>query len=375
MELLTRLLQANNEQEVTDALTNTEVYLSNLGESWKPFYSRLESLNSIEPLASLLQELTFQKLSYFNQIKGYPLPSLDLRPEKIREKLFPESSGWQTYRALEEFSDQILVTVDGERFETNLIIRGQAGAPDTNRVASLLMAFCGLNQYCLIVQESKKPQFTLFRRSASGGAESLDSFKINPNSTTDSWIIKLYNYTLPIGGRSVISKDLLDHLQQYLHDTTLPITLRDKSERYSFDRFLTKTTLGLTFKIQKFKAQQIEYCEQVSIGKATINIYLFKKTFPGKHEQTTMNLIKQQYFRYNMHIVFLSGGIVKRYLDQDFLTYKAGLPHLSFFLLISVENTEGKDFNLFKEDLAGYLRGHHRLLALERQYNDELTLG
>ncbi len=59
-------------------------------------------------------------------------------------------------------------------------------------------------------------------------------------------VIKLYSYDLPAGSRSVISRDLNQSINEYLHNPALPILLIDRKERYPHDVGLERVMFGLS---------------------------------------------------------------------------------------------------------------------------------
>lgn len=71
-------------------------------------------------------------------------------------------------------------------------------------------------------------------------------------------VIKLYSYDLPSGSRSVISRDLNQSINEYLHNPVLPIYIIDRAERYPKDRGLERIMFGLTNRLLDQKDEYID---------------------------------------------------------------------------------------------------------------------
>ncbi|MHB1178597.1 MAG: hypothetical protein ACYCZO_09730, partial [Daejeonella sp.] len=200
---------------------------------------------------------------------------------------------------------------------------------------------------------------------------SIIELSLHPEATR---VQKLFQYDLPIGGRSVISKDLLDLIQQTIHDAIIPFSLQDQAGRYGYDRFLTKVSLGLDFKLRRGQKKQLAYLHSDTLNGKTVNIYLFKLRFDRQHEQTTRNTLNQLYFKKDRHIVFLSQGMAIGELGADFIEFSAGLKHLRNHLLVSLGEVSEIEIESLRQMLAAYLAENKMLQRINKMYNEELTI-
>lgn len=69
---------------------------------------------------------------------------------------------------------------------------------------------------------------------------------------------KLYSYDLPPGSRSVISRDLNQRINEYLHDPALPIFIIDRKERYPKNTGLERVMYGLSNRLIDQRDKYVE---------------------------------------------------------------------------------------------------------------------
>lgn len=171
----------------------------------------------------------------------------------------------------------------------------------------------------------KFPLFPLFDREGNR----------NPYGRNAAWgtAIKLYEYTLPAGGRSnvLMADGLMRRTDLLLPDTALPIRFceaRDfKGHAGSFENTLT----GLSVRLEDDKKDNLEdgfptSCPLAASGEAMkATIYAFKKG-------------KAKTYRNDEGIVFTLNGQTHGHLTPDFFHRKAvGLSYLSDSLLVVID--------------------------------------
>lgn len=321
-----------------------------------------------------------------------------------------------------------------EDFETTFLSIGKGNKNDIlfvqgkyNMGGTGSIVFCGKNRYQLIASKkydgSGNFGFTLIRKHPfssedkktkkntwyeyfkidnqipSFAIESLDLCLYEKEFTTGS-IIKLYSYDLPEGARSVISKDLRERVDEYLFEPALPILMVDKEERYPKDRNLQRESFGLKRRLEKGETTDNKYIEDYFLldyestktGKIKITSYVFKIKITDKNVKDSRNIIKNEFFRSNMYVIFTMNGQVQGHLTSEFITRSLKFPLLKDHLLIHIDCTnmeydfrselfmasrdrlkEGEEYRYLRELLATELK-KSKLADIHKARKDSISM-
>jgi len=321
----------------------------------------------------------------------------------------------------EDFESTFLSIGKGNKNDI-LFVQGKYNMGGTGSIV-----FCGKNRYQLIASKrydkSGKFGFTLIRKHPFSEEDKktkkntwYEYFKINseiPSFEIDSLdldlhekefttgsIIKLYSYDLPEGARSVISKDLRERVDEYLFEPALPILMVDKKERYPDDRNLQRISFGLKRRLEKGETVDNKYIddyfvldhESAKTGHTKITSYVFKTKINDKSVKESRNIIKNEFFRSNMYVVFTMNGQVQGHLTSEFITRSLKLPLLKDHLLIHVDCTnmeydfrsqlfmasrdrlkEGEEYRYLRELLAKELK-NSKLEKIHKDRKDSISI-
>ena len=296
--------KAATEAEIEPIIETAEM---DFNINWVPYGNNESYFGVIEnqqasPIPALVEKITnsidaiLMRRCYEKGIDP-KFPDAPKSVEDAVSKFFPNSSNWDLPGKRGQQSESIQIIADGPRKDTSLIIYddGEGQHPENfkDTFLSLLrgnkneiqfvqgkynmggagaVVFCGKKRYQLIASKQFKGDgkfgFTLLRKHPLSveerqtrkntwyeyltiddaipafGIESLDIGLLNRKFTTGS-IIKLYSYQLPIGARSVISRDLNQSINEYLFEPALPIYTIDQKERYPDDINLNRDLYGL----------------------------------------------------------------------------------------------------------------------------------
>ncbi len=321
--------------------------------------------------------------------------------EEAVRRFFSEYKNWDLPRFRKDQAERIQIIADGPKMNTSLIIyddgEGQYPEDFEKTFLSLLrnnkneihfvqgkynmggsgsIIFCGKNKYQLIASKrfdgKGKFGFTLIRRHPltreeeltrrntwyeylriNGKIPSFDIEEINLGLHNRKFktgtIIKLYSYDLPTGSRSVISKDLNQSLNEYLFEPALPLLTIDKKERYPDDKNLERDLYGLKRRLEgdisETKYIEDRFLEEYSsqeIGKIKITCYVFKAKVEGKSIKESKEIIRREFFKNNMYILFSLNGQVHGHYTSEFITRTLKYQLLKEYLLIHVDCTQIK---------------------------------
>lgn len=158
-------------------------------------------------------------------------------------------------------------------------------------------------------------------------------------------IIKLYSYDLPAGSRSVISRDLNQSINEYLHDPALPIFIIDRKERYPKDTGLERVMYGLSNRLvdQKDKYVDRQFSLEITgnqeVGKIRATVTVFKVKNEEKSVKDFKDTIQNEFFKNNMSVAFSLNGQVHGSYSSEFITRALKYRLLKDYLLIHVDCT------------------------------------
>ncbi|PEN07117.1 hypothetical protein CRI93_07425 [Longimonas halophila] len=320
--------------------------------------------------------------------------------EKAVEKYFPEHSNWDLPKFRQEQAEDIQIIAQGLKYTPSLVIydNGEGQHPEDfddtflsllrgnkneihfvqgkyNMGGSGALVFCGDKRYQLIgsrrYDESGDFGFTLLRRHPLSGEErtrkkntwyeylkidgSIPSFPIgngldlglhNRPFTTGS-ILKLYSYNLPSGAKSIITRDLNRHLNEFLFEPALPVyTIEGRRDKYPHDKNPERDLYGLKRRLEDKQDKYIDEtfsldCESEDIGgKIKITCYVFKSRIDGKSVKETKKAIRSEFFQNNMRVVFSVNGQVHGHYTTEFISRSLKYGLLKNYLLIHVDVTD-----------------------------------
>lgn len=325
--------------------------------------------------------------------------------EEARARFFKSHKDWDLPTARRKQSESIQIIADGPKFNTSLIVyddgEGQHPEDFEDTFLSLLygnkneihfvqgkynmggsgaIVFCGKKRYQLVGSKryDKKGEFgfTLIRQHPLSTKEEktkkntwyeylkidgrIPSFPseqqnlgLNNRDFQTGTVIKLYSYDLPAGIRSVISRDLNQSINEYLFEPTLPIITVDKEERYPQDRALQRALYGLKRRLEQDDSKYVEtyFSEEFDdklFGKMKVTCYVFKTKIDDRSVKETKEVIRSEFFKNNMSVLFSVNGQVHGHYTSEFITRSLKLNLLKEHLLIHVDCTN-MDYNFRKE--------------------------
>ena len=316
--------------------------------------------------------------------------------EEARAKFFEDHKHWDLTGPRRKQSESIQIIADGPKFNTSLIVyddgEGQHPQDFENTFLSLLygnkneihfvqgkynmggsgaIVFCGKKRYQLIgskkydntgdfgftlirqhplsIQEEKTKKNTWYEYLKIDGT--IPSFRsdqqnlgLNNRNFDTGTIIKLYSYDLPAGIRSVISRDLNQSINEYLFEPTLPVITVDKEERYPQDRALQRALYGLKRRLEQDDSKYVEtyFSEDFDdklFGKMKVTCYVFKTKIDDRSVKETKEVIRSEFFKNNMSVLFSVNGQVHGHYTTEFITRSLKLNLLKEHLLIHVDCT------------------------------------
>lgn len=433
-EIFDALYSAPTEDAVDDVFSRYPQVFED-DKNWYPLGGNDSNFGVIEnqqssPVAALIEKITnsidaiLMKKCYEAGINPKSLQA----PQSIEEaitKFFPSSKSWDLSKFRKQQAEEIQVLADGPRMDTSLIIydNGEGQHPEEFEATFLSLlrgnkneirfvqgkynmggtgaiVFCGKKRYHLIGSRrfdgTGKFGFTLIRKhplskreqqtkkntwyeylKIGGKVPALDITELDVglyNRTfTTGTVIKLYSYDLPVGSRSVISRDLNQSINEYLFVPALPIYTIDRKERYPYDRALERELYGLKRRLEQDDSRYIEdffseSYEDRKIGKMKVTCYVFKPKIEDKTVKESRESIRREFFKNDMTVLFSVNGQVHAHYTSEFITRSLKFPLLKNHLLIHVECTE-MDMNFRNElfmasrdrlkggDESRYLRG------------------
>ena len=325
--------------------------------------------------------------------------------EEARARFFKNHKNWDMPNARRKQSENIQIIADGPRFNTSLIVyddgEGQHPEDFQNTFLSLLygnkneihfvqgkynmggsgaIVFCGKKRYQLIgskrydntgdfgftlirqhplnTQEEKTKKNTWYEYLKINGTipsfhSEQQNLGLNNRLFRTGTVIKLYSYDLPKGIRSVISRDLNQSINEYLFEPTLPVITVDKKERYPQDRALQRVLYGLKRRLEQDDSKYVEtyFSEDFDdklFGRMKVTCYVFKTKIDDRSVKETKEVIRSEFFKNNMSVLFSVNGQVHGHYTSEFITRSLKLNLLKEHLLIHVDCTN-MNYNFRKE--------------------------
>jgi hypothetical protein len=175
---------------------------------------------------------------------------------------------------------------------------------------------------------------------------SMDLNLYDREFTTGS-VLKLYSYNLPSGAKSIITRDLNRHLNEFLFEPALPIyTVEGRTDRYPHDKNPQRDLYGLKRRLEKQEEKYIDEkfsltCSKEEIGgEIEITCYVFKARMEGKDVKETKRAIRDEFFQNNMRAVFSVNGQVHGHYTKEFISRSLKFGLLKNYLLIHVDVTD-----------------------------------
>lgn len=405
-ELFQSFFSSNTEKEMDQALVRAETD-KNIALTWHPLGGNDNNFGVIEnqqssPIAALIEKVTnsIDAILLKKCIECGIDPKSDASPRSMEEaiKLFflREQPSWHLGEFRQKQAEEIQILADGPKFNTSLTIydNGEGQHPEDfeRTFLSLLrgnkneihfvqgkynmggtgaLVFCGEKRYQLIGSRrfDKKGDFgfTLIRRHPLTPTEAhtkkntwyeylkIDSeipkfsietleLKLRGRQFITGTIVKLINYDLPSGSRSVISRDLNQSINEFLFDPALPIYTIDREERYPDDKNLSRELFGLKRRLEQDESKYVEQHFSVEdnhqeIGKTKVTCYVFRNKIEGKDVKETRASIEREFFKNDMAVLFALNGQVHGHYTNEFITRTLKMPLLKNHLLIHVDCT------------------------------------
>lgn len=404
--LFTQLFNAPTEETINGIIQKNPV-LGDPG-NWHPYGDNESNFSVVEnqqanPVAALVEKLTnsidalLMRKCYEAGIDPRSSQAPKTMDEAVRRFYNYENFDLSEYRRRVAEDIQILADPNSPKMNTSLIVydngEGQHPQEFPNTFLSLLrgnkndikfvqgkynmggagaIVYCGENRYQLIgskrFDNSGNFGFTLVRihplteEEAEGkkntyyeyfwpnGAipefpiDDLD-LKLFRKKFRTGTIIKLYSYDLPPGSKSVISRDLNQSVNEYLHNPALPIYIIDRKERYPYDVALERVMYGLSNRLQDQKDKYVD--RQISLDikgdKEVGNIKVYATLFKVKNEEKSVKEFKQtiqnEFCKNNMNIAFSLNGQVHGFYTSEFITRSLKWKLFKDYLLIHVDCT------------------------------------
>jgi len=402
------LYEADKEDTVAEVIDSHPKVFDN--ENWVPYGGNDNNFGVVEnqqaaPVPALVEKITnsidaiLMRKCLENEVDPTS-PEAPQSIEKAVKKYFPEHSNWDLPKFRQEQAEDIQIIAQGLKYTPSLVIydNGEGQHPEDfddtflsllrgnkneihfvqgkyNMGGSGALVFCGDKRYQLIgsrrYDESGDFGFTLLRRHPLSGEErtrkkntwyeylkidgSIPSFPIgngldlglhNRSFTTGS-ILKLYSYNLPSGAKSIITRDLNRHLNEFLFEPALPVyTIEGRRDKYPHDKNPERDLYGLKRRLEDKQDKYIHEtfsldCESEDIGgEIKITCYVFKSRIDGKSVKETKKAIRREFFQNNMRVVFSVNGQVHGHYTTEFISRSLKYGLLKNYLLIHVDVTD-----------------------------------
>ena len=408
-----RLYFAQTESDVDKVIGSQPVPF--MPENWYPLGRNENNFGVIEnqqstPIAALIEKITnsIDAVLMKKCLEAGIDPKSEKAPksmEEARAKFFKSHKDWDLPTARRKQSESIQIIADGPKFNTSLIVyddgEGQRPEDFEDTFLSLLsgnkneihfvqgkynmggsgaIVFCGKKRYQLIAskkydntgefgftlirqhplstQEEKTKKNTWYEYLKVNGAipsfrSEQQSLGLNNRNFQTGTVIKLYSYHLPVGSRSVISRDLNQSINEYLFEPTLPVITVDNKKRYPQDRGLERALYGLKRRLEQDDSKYVEtyisdHFDTASFGKMKVTCYVFKTKIDDRSVKETKETIRSEFFKNNMSVLFSVNGQVHGHYTSEFITRSLKLNLLKEHLLIHVDCTN-MDYNFRKE--------------------------
>lgn len=398
--LFEQLYFAQTESNIDEVIQNHPDYFQ--PKNWFPLGSNDNNFGVIEnqqstPIAALIEKITnsidavLMKKSFEAGID----PKSNQAPksmEEARARFFKSHKEWDLPSARRKQSESIQIIADGEGqhpedFEDTFLSLLYGNKNEIHFVqgkynmgGSGAIVFCGKKRYQLIgskrydntgnfgftlirqhplsIQEEKTKKNTWYEYLKIDGTipsfhSDQQNLGLNNRNFDTGTVIKLYSYDLPAGIRSVISRDLNQSINEYLFEPTLPVITVDKEERYPKDRGLERALYGLKRRLEQDDSKYVEtrlfdVFDDKLFGKMKVTCYVFKTKIDDRSVKETKEVIRSEFFKNNMSVLFSVNGQVHGHYTSEFITRSLKLNLLKDHLLIHVDCTN-MDYNFRKE--------------------------
>ena len=459
MRTFKELYFARTEDEIDKVInTHPDIFKK---ENWCPLGGNENNFGIIEnqqsnPIAALIEKITnsIDAVLMRKCLEAGIDPKSEEAPKSMEEakaKFFEDHTTWDLPGFRKKQSKGIQIIADGPRRDTSLIIYddGEGQHPENleNTFLSLLsgnkneihfvqgkynmggsgaIVFCGKKRYQLIGSKrydgTGKFGFTLIREHPldreeekvkkntwyeylkvdgeipAFHAKQQDLGLYNRKFTTGT-IIKLYSYDLPVGSRSVISRDLNQSINEYLFEPILPVITVDKKERYPDDRNIERDLYGLKRRLEQENNRYVqeffsENFKDSLFGKMKVTCYVFKAKIDDRSAAESRESIQREFFKNNMSVLFSINGQVHGHYTSEFITRSLKMSLLKNYLLIHVDCTDmelsfrkelfmasrdrlkdGEETRALREFLRGKLGSKQgRLAEIEKQRKNAISV-
>jgi hypothetical protein len=405
-DLFLRFFTASTEDAVDHILKGNPIFHD--PRNWRPYGDNESNFSVVEnqqanPVAALVEKLTnsidamLMKKCYEQGID----PRSQIAPKNMHDAVHSfykyENFDLQAYRNEVAQDIQILADPNSPRGDTSLIIfdngEGQHPHEFPNTFLSLLrgnkneikfvqgkynmggagaLVYCGEKRYQLVAskrydgtgnfgfsllrihpitkEEEETKKNTYYEYLCPNGK--IPEFPITEldlnlyrRKFRTGTLIKLYSYDLPAGSRSVISRDLNQSINEYLHDPALPIFIIDRKERYPKDTGLERIMYGLSNRLidQKDKYVDRQFSLEITgnreVGKIKATVTVFKVKNDEKSVKDFKETIQNEFFKNNMSVAFSLNGQVHGVYSSEFITRSLKYKLLKDYLLIHIDCT------------------------------------
>lgn len=442
LALFNKLFAAPTEHDVDAIIAKTSIF--NNPNNWRPYGDNESNFGVVEnqqanPVAALVEKLTnaidaiLMKKCYEQSIDPRSAQAPKSMDEAVHKFYKYENFDLQAYRNEVAQDIQILADPKSPKGNTSLVIfdngEGQHPQEFPNTFLSLIrgnkneikfvqgkynmggagaIVYCGEKRYQLVAskrydntgnfgftlvrihpvskeeeQTKKNTYYEYFYPDGKIPEFPIDDLDLNlfRKKFRTGTIIKLYSYDLPPGSKSVISRDLNQSINEYLHNPALPIFIIDRKERYPHDTGLERIMFGLSNRLldqkEKYVDRQftLEITGNEEVGKIKATVTVFKFRNEEKSAKEFKDAIQNEFFKNNMSVAFSLNGQVHGFYTSEFITRSLKYKLLKDYLLIHVDCTNltlryrnnlfmasrdrlknGKEAEIIRRLLADYLR-------------------
>ena len=181
------------------------------------------------------------------------------------------------------------------------------------------------------------------KKIASFESESLDLQLRNRRFCTGT-IIKHYSYD--VKGNRHLGRDMGRSINEFLYEPALPITIVESAERYPKPKGHTpRVIFGLKRRLDGSDYVETSFPEEITdsrIGKLDVTVYVFKTRVEGKTTKETRELVRNEFFKNRMQVLFSLNGQVHGHYTSEFVSRTLKFSLLKNYVLINVDCTHMK---------------------------------
>ena len=157
-------------------------------------------------------------------------------------------------------------------------------------------------------------------------------------------VVKLYSYD--VTGNRHLGRDMGRSINEFLFEPALPITIVESAERYPKPKGHTpRVIFGLKRRLDRSNHVETSFSEEIidkRMGKAKVTVYVFKALADGKNANETKRLIRDEYLKNRMQVLFSLHGQVHGHYTSEFTSRTLKFSLLKDYVLIDVDCTEMK---------------------------------